>query len=175
MINLEALGTFNKSSKALVNTLPKIGVNFPAWAKGLQTIYQEIDSCGKCIKMYIRDSNGEAIKIRQKLIGVIHSVKTEGSSSCYNMHALYCFFCIRRMDHEAGRIAILWDPRLVNMEVIVMDIQVVHAAITCTVTTTKFLASSMYGLHSVVARRPLWQSLMQFGTNLATVVGYGIL
>ncbi|KAI5650200.1 hypothetical protein M9H77_36205 [Catharanthus roseus] len=28
------------SSKALVNTLPKIGINFPTWAKGLSTIYQ---------------------------------------------------------------------------------------------------------------------------------------
>ncbi|KAI5653104.1 hypothetical protein M9H77_30291 [Catharanthus roseus] len=27
-------------SRELVNTLPKIGVNFPAWAKGLSTIYQ---------------------------------------------------------------------------------------------------------------------------------------
>lgn len=40
------------------------------------------------------------------------------------------------------------------MEVIGMDIQVVHVAITCTVTAAKFFASFVYGLHSVVTKRP---------------------
>ncbi|KAI5658607.1 hypothetical protein M9H77_27400 [Catharanthus roseus] len=41
-----------------------------------------------------------------------------------------------------------------------------HVSITCKVTSKNFLVSFMYGLHLVVAHRPLWNSLTQFGNSV---------
>lgn len=68
--------------------------------------------------------------------------------------------------HEAGRIAIIWDPRHANVEVLDVSPQVIHTSITYTVSLRKFYVSFVYGLQSVVERRSLWQSLLQFGSRL---------
>lgn len=67
--------------------------------------------------------------------------------------------------HEARRIVILWDPRLATVKSIKVTAQVIYASVTCKISHKRFLVSFVYGLHSVVGRRPLCQSLVQFGTN----------
>ncbi|KAI5663501.1 hypothetical protein M9H77_22824 [Catharanthus roseus] len=67
---------------------------------------------------------------------------------------------------EAGRIVLLWDPSRSHMDVMDMNSQAIHSCITCKVSLWKFFVSFVYGLHSVVSRRPLWQSLVQFGSTL---------
>ncbi|KAI5681853.1 hypothetical protein M9H77_03081 [Catharanthus roseus] len=66
--------------------------------------------------------------------------------------------------HEGGRILILWNPLLVSLDVLDVNIQVMHVLITCKVTSKNFLLSFVYGF--VVAGRPLWNSLTQFGNSV---------
>lgn len=62
--------------------------------------------------------------------------------------------------------SVIWDPRLAEVETIAVTSQVVHTSIMRKTSKMKFLVTFVYGLHSVVERRPLWESLNKFGTNM---------
>lgn len=66
-------------------------------------------------------------------------------------------------EHEAGRIAILWNPQLIEVTVMGIHDQVIHLCVTCKVSSKTFYVSFVYGLHSVIARRALWDRLREFG------------
>ncbi|KAI5653386.1 hypothetical protein M9H77_30573 [Catharanthus roseus] len=68
--------------------------------------------------------------------------------------------------HERGLILIIWNPLLVSIDVLHFTSQVMYVSITCKVTSKTFLATFVHGLHSVMAHRPLWNSLVELGNNV---------
>ncbi|KAI5680745.1 hypothetical protein M9H77_01972 [Catharanthus roseus] len=66
--------------RALVNTLPKIGVNFPTWAKGLPTIYQGIRDLYNLPLVPLKTCYSTSITAF-RLINIIHLIPDCVSSS----------------------------------------------------------------------------------------------
>ncbi|KAL3646608.1 hypothetical protein CASFOL_009575 [Castilleja foliolosa] len=64
--------------------------------------------------------------------------------------------------HVAGRILVLWNPSKVSMEPISISPQVIHFKATCKVSSVSTRLSFIYGLHSIIDRRPLWTNLSDF-------------
>ncbi|XP_022848848.1 uncharacterized protein LOC111371175 [Olea europaea var. sylvestris] len=69
--------------------------------------------------------------------------------------------------HKGGRILILWNPSKVILDVMEVHPQIIHCKAICKVTSFTFLVSFVYGFHTMVCRRPLWENIMDFNTNVA--------
>ncbi|XP_022868499.1 uncharacterized protein LOC111388067 [Olea europaea var. sylvestris] len=69
--------------------------------------------------------------------------------------------------HRAGRILILWSPSKVKLEVLETTPQIIHFIATCKVTSYTFLVSFVYGFHTIVSRRPLWNNIMDLHANVS--------
>lgn len=63
------------------------------------------------------------------------------------------------LNSEGGRIVIIWDPLLVDCNVIHTTSQIIHCNIKCKITQNSFQCSFVYGLHTIVDRRDLWNTL----------------
>ncbi|KAL1532348.1 hypothetical protein AAHA92_32372 [Salvia divinorum] len=59
-----------------------------------------------------------------------------------------------------SRMLLLWNPRRVELEVVSVEEQAIHAKIRCLTSNNSFNFTLVYGLHSVPDRRPLWDSLI---------------
>jgi len=69
--------------------------------------------------------------------------------------------------HAGGRILILFDPLKIQLETLEVCSQVIHCRVVCKVSSTSFLGSFVYGFHSIVARRGLWENLTRWGGSLS--------
>ncbi|XP_052210865.1 uncharacterized protein LOC127813766 [Diospyros lotus] len=58
---------------------------------------------------------------------------------------------------------VMWNLSKVALEPLGCSPQVIHCKISCLVSLKVFNMSFIYGLHSIVSRRPLWNSIMEFG------------
>lgn len=67
-----------------------------------------------------------------------------------------------------GRIFVIWNPAAVELSVLELNVQHVHARITCRKKGTVFCASFIYGLNKLVDRRSLWSNLISFGDNIGS-------
>ncbi|XP_022847501.1 uncharacterized protein LOC111370020 [Olea europaea var. sylvestris] len=70
--------------------------------------------------------------------------------------------------HRAGRILILWNPSKAFLDVMEVYPQIIHCKATCKVTSYTFLVSFVYGFHTVVNRRPLWNNIMEFNASISS-------
>lgn len=68
-------------------------------------------------------------------------------------------------EHEGGRIVILSNPSLIKVDIMGMNAHLINTYVTCLVSNRRLYVSFVYGLHSILARRPLWDSLYKFGRN----------
>jgi len=93
-------------------------------------------------------------KLSSSKLASIMKNKFNGLLVCDNFHL-----------HVAGRIAIIWNPTKVHLELIDMSPQVIHCKATCKVSSISFHISFVYAYNSVVGRRPLWLSLKEFGNQ----------
>ncbi|XP_074560786.1 uncharacterized protein LOC141816966 [Curcuma longa] len=66
-----------------------------------------------------------------------------------------------------GRILLLWDLQKVDMDIIMTTKQYIHCHVRCRISNRGFLVTYVYGLHSIVTRRPLWEALMDLGDNIS--------
>ncbi|KAI5652780.1 hypothetical protein M9H77_29967 [Catharanthus roseus] len=57
--------------------------------------------------------------------------------------------------HAAGRMVIIWNPRLASVDVTEVTSQAIYTSITCKIFLKNFWVSFVYGLHLVVERRPI--------------------
>ncbi|XP_073021246.1 uncharacterized protein [Primulina eburnea] len=64
-----------------------------------------------------------------------------------------------------GRIFVLWNPLVVDLDVIGLHEQYIHVRITCRRTQHTFYATFVYGLNTICQRRLLWNDLISFGTT----------
>lgn len=67
--------------------------------------------------------------------------------------------------HGAGRILILWNSSTVDVAIFEVLPQVIHISLTCKVTSSTFLLSFIYGYHTIVNRRSLWDNLVYFASS----------
>ena len=68
--------------------------------------------------------------------------------------------------HGAGRILVIWNPMKVSLVSIETNAQAMHCKISCNISKVSFFVSFIYGFHSIVARRPLWENLKVHGSQL---------
>ena len=61
------------------------------------------------------------------------------------------------------RMLLLWNPCMINLDVVSIEEQVIHTKIRCTRSRNEFYFSLVYGLHSPEIRQILWDSLVNFG------------
>ncbi|KAI5682027.1 hypothetical protein M9H77_03255 [Catharanthus roseus] len=66
-------------------------------------------------------------------------------------------------EHEAGRMIVFWNPIMVEVQTMGLHDQVIHLQVTCKISRQVFYVSFVYELHSIAARRPLWDILAAFG------------
>lgn len=96
------------------------------------------------------------IKLRDQKLKRILRNKFDGFMQVNN-------FCM----HRAERILILWNPSKVSLDVMKIHPQIIHCKATCNVTSFTFLVSFVYGFHTMVNRRPLWNIIMELNENVS--------
>ncbi|XP_042437084.1 uncharacterized protein LOC122023053 [Zingiber officinale] len=66
-----------------------------------------------------------------------------------------------------GRILLLWDMHKVDVDIILTTEQYIHCRVCCRISGRGFLVTFVYGLHSIVTRRPLWEALSDLGDTIS--------
>ena len=94
-------------------------------------------------------------KLNESALDTIIQRGFSGMGMAHNFH-----FCDR------GRILLLWDSQLVDLEILMATDQLIHCRLRCIVTGKRVLVTFVYGLHSIVTRRPLWRSLAELGEDI---------
>lgn len=67
--------------------------------------------------------------------------------------------------HVAGRILVLSNTAIVCLEVLAIFPQVIHFKATCKVSSIPVHLSFIYGLQTIIDRRPLWDNLLDFSLH----------
>lgn len=115
--------------------------------------------------------NGVRSLIQQHSIDLIGILETKiNEDKLINiMRNKFSSWCqINNFDtHGGGRILVLWDPNKVNISVDNISPQVIHCQAQCRVSGSEFKVSFVYGLHTIVSRRPLWENLWLYEHNLS--------
>ena len=74
--------------------------------------------------------------------------------------------CVSNFDvHAAGRILVLWNPHKVSIEPTEINAQAIHCKATCKVSQHSVCLSFIYGFHSIISRRPLWNNIREMGSG----------
>ncbi|XP_074271065.1 uncharacterized protein LOC141594987 [Silene latifolia] len=66
--------------------------------------------------------------------------------------------------HKGGRIWVIWDPRLFEVDILDVSVQCIHTLVTDKARKTKFWFTVVYGLNKAAEREPLWNRLRHFYT-----------
>jgi hypothetical protein len=61
-----------------------------------------------------------------------------------------------------ARIVVFWNPATVVIELLAVSEQGLHVSIRCLVSHLEFVATFVYGLNTITARRGLWNDLRQW-------------
>ncbi|XP_022889220.1 uncharacterized protein LOC111404680 [Olea europaea var. sylvestris] len=69
--------------------------------------------------------------------------------------------------HKVGRILILWNPSKIFLDVMEVHPQIIHCKATCKITSYTFLVNFVYGFHTLVNRRSLWNNIMEFNAQVS--------
>ncbi|XP_073149189.1 uncharacterized protein [Henckelia pumila] len=96
------------------------------------------------------------VKVNFNLVDRMMDTKFPGMSFMHNFH-----LCTN------SRILVMWDSEEVRLDILGMSDQVIHVSVVCLYSQRVFLASFIYGRNSVVARRPLWDFLINHGENIS--------
>ena len=71
--------------------------------------------------------------------------------------------------HPNGRIWILWDPAIVNVQVLLSTDQIIHMKVTIIQLQIQFAVSFIYGHNYYILRRGFWDSLRSLAPDLVSV------
>lgn len=107
---------------------------------------------------------------RQQLdvLGILET-KLEELEDLHNImeHQFAGWYGAHNFDHTpGGRIALLWNPRTVALQVLSIADQFIHYSIQCRTTQTLVQVSFVYGFYSVVARRYIWDGINSLGNSM---------
>ncbi|KAJ6365127.1 hypothetical protein OIU76_029990 [Salix suchowensis] len=61
-----------------------------------------------------------------------------------------------------ARIVVFWNPSTVSVDMVSSSSQGLHVLVRCLVSQVEFHITFVYGLHTIVARRSLWDSLCEW-------------
>ncbi|XP_074299917.1 uncharacterized protein LOC141631098 [Silene latifolia] len=64
--------------------------------------------------------------------------------------------------HKGGRIWVIWDPQLFEVDILDVSVQCIHSLVTDKVRKMKFWFTVVYGMNKAVEREPLWSSLRHY-------------
>ena len=67
--------------------------------------------------------------------------------------------------HYNGRIWVLWNPELVDVDILLTSSQILHLAVTVIEKHISFRASFVYAFNSYMDRVPLWSSLQNIAAS----------
>ncbi|XP_073149127.1 uncharacterized protein [Henckelia pumila] len=95
------------------------------------------------------------VKIKPNLLDRMMDTKFPGMPFLHNFHVC-----------PNSRILIMWDSKMVHLDLLEMTYQFIHVTISCLLTHRIFLATFVYGWNSMVARRPLWDFLLSRGDDI---------
>ncbi|XP_073039156.1 uncharacterized protein, partial [Primulina eburnea] len=93
-------------------------------------------------------------KFDEKSLSSMMRIRFPGMRAIHN-------FCL----NTKGRICVLWNPNIVDLNVLSMTEQSIHVCIEFLSSKMRFCASFVYGLHTIVLRRALWADLIEFGVT----------
>ncbi|XP_073060321.1 uncharacterized protein [Primulina eburnea] len=121
------------------------GLHKPLKQKSVQSLMhtRKIDVIGILESKLDEQSLSSMMRIRFPGMKVIHN------------------FCL----NTRGRICVVWNPNKVDLNVLSMTEQSVHVCIEYLSSKTRICASFVYGLHTIVLRRALWDDLIEFGAT----------
>ncbi|XP_073129128.1 uncharacterized protein [Henckelia pumila] len=95
------------------------------------------------------------VKIKPNLLDRMMDTKFLGMPFLHNFHVC-----------PNSRILIMWDSKMVHLDLLEMTDQFIHVTVSCLHTHRIFLATFVYGWKSMVARRPLWDFLLRRGDDI---------
>ncbi|XP_074299370.1 uncharacterized protein LOC141630450 [Silene latifolia] len=64
--------------------------------------------------------------------------------------------------HKGGRIWVIWDPQLFEVDILDVSVQCIHSLVTDKVRKMKFWFTVVYGMNKAVEREPLWSSIRHY-------------
>ncbi|XP_031124369.1 uncharacterized protein LOC116027082 [Ipomoea triloba] len=70
-------------------------------------------------------------------------------------------------DVDGGRMIVVWDFARVDCLILETAPQFIHCLLVCKISQVKVLCTFVYGLYSVVTRRPLWNGLQRLGSAIS--------
>lgn len=111
--------------------------------------------------------------IRKHRIDVISILETKIEELEDLHHILLTKFGGWRAAHNfdlitGGRMVVCWNPQVVELHVEQRKEQLIHCAVRCRRTQIEVQLTVVYGLYSIVARRPLWSNLIELGRRMNT-------
>ncbi|XP_074299195.1 uncharacterized protein LOC141630247 [Silene latifolia] len=72
--------------------------------------------------------------------------------------------CTNNSFHKGGRVWLLWDPKLYNVEVLHISAQCIHSRVVNKVNRMVFWLSMVYGFNKAHEREPLWEDLRGYSS-----------
>lgn len=69
-----------------------------------------------------------------------------------------------------ARIVFVWNPASVTVELLDVSEQGLHVSISCLISQLRFVATFVYGLNTISARRCLWDNLRQWAPALPWII-----
>ena len=102
---------------------------------------------------------------RLSLIGINETRVSIEKSRQIGQTLLRGWHCVTNYDHHLnGRIWVLWDPNVLNIQLLLSTSQVVHMEVEVIQKQIRFHASFLYGLNTSGERRALWESISQISS-----------
>ncbi|KAJ6300776.1 hypothetical protein OIU76_021549 [Salix suchowensis] len=100
---------------------------------------------------------------------IIHCWNVRGLNSPLKQHEKFRLkrwkFLTNVVASSATRIVIFWNPSIVKVDFVDSSAQGVHVVISSLMSQVSFHVTFVYGLHTIVDRRDLWDSLCLWGPS----------
>jgi len=114
---------------------------------------------------------GVEAMVRKREIGLLAVLETKLSESALDVFLRRRFIGWKQVNnfasHGGGRILILYDPLKIQLDTLEVLPQIIHCRVVCKLSSVSFIGSFVYGFHSIVTRRSLWENLIRWGVTLS--------
>ncbi|XP_074288300.1 uncharacterized protein LOC141613464 [Silene latifolia] len=101
------------------------------------------------------------------LFGILETkIKSRNWNKVTNNICSNLAICTNSNLHPGGRIWIIWDPVLFEVDILDVTIQCIHTKVFDKARRKEFYYTVVYGLNSLGDREPLWQSIRSYHLQL---------
>ncbi|XP_019236893.1 PREDICTED: uncharacterized protein LOC109217117 [Nicotiana attenuata] len=120
-----------------------------AWnVRGVNEVYKQ-----KEVKKFIVNNEVALIAILE------NRVKEDNASRVTQKYATNWKWCANYAHSSKGRIWVIWDPNRLEFEATTMSSQAIHGILSIPRLHLKLHLKAVYGLHTIEARKELWEEL----------------